>query len=96
MSPAPDHGTQKKRHHRPDRGRARRLVDDMREFLDDDMKSGLLVISIALVAILVSNSPLQQAYEYLSHLEFGPSVLGLHLSVHEWAADGLQIGRAHV
>lgn len=89
MSPAPDHGNQKKRHHRPDRGRAQRLVDDMREFLDDEMKSGLLVISIALVAILVSNSPLQHAYEYLSHFEFGPSVLGLHLSVHEWAADGL-------
>ncbi|PID98376.1 MAG: Na+/H+ antiporter NhaA [Actinobacteria bacterium] len=58
-------------------------------FLGDETKAGLLLIGVAILALLVANSPLQKTYLHLSHAEFGPASLGLHLSVHEWAADGL-------
>ncbi len=88
MSPAHTHGTPRP-HHRPTRSAPARARDAILEFLSDEVKAGLLVIGIALVALLVSNSPLAHAYEELSHAHFGPSALGLDLTIHEWAADGL-------
>lgn len=67
----------------------RRLGDHLLAFLADETRAGLLVITVAAIALLISNSPLAHAYETLSHTHLGPSVLGLNLSAHEWAADGL-------
>lgn len=88
MSPASSHGTPRP-HHRPDRGAFARARDSILDFLSDETKSGLLVIAVALIALVVSNSPLADAYLRLSHAHFGPGPLGLDLPVHEWAADGL-------
>lgn len=88
MSPAKIHGTPRP-HHRPMRTPLVRMRDALLEFLGDETKAGLLVIIIALLALIISNSPLSGAYSQLSHAHFGPSALGLNLSVHEWAADGL-------
>lgn len=73
-------------------GRARRLTHlgrSLTRFLADETRAGLLLIAVALGALVLANSPLQEAYLHLSHAEFGPASLGLHLSTHEWAADGL-------
>ncbi|AYV26328.1 Na(+)/H(+) antiporter NhaA [Streptomyces sp. ADI95-16] len=36
-----------------------------------------------------ANSLLADSYEHVKEFEFGPSALGLHLSVAHWTADGL-------
>ncbi|WAC54480.1 Na+/H+ antiporter NhaA [Gordonia sp. SL306] len=54
-----------------------------------DTTSGALLLVAAVVAVVWANSPWQDAYESLTTFEFGPESLHLHLSVAEWAADGL-------
>ncbi|WP_022867641.1 Na+/H+ antiporter NhaA [Schaalia vaccimaxillae] len=68
---------------------AKDIADRIKHFLSNETSAGMLVIVIALIALVIANSPLSHFYEHLSHMEFGPKSLGLHLSVHEWAADGL-------
>ncbi|MDC4232596.1 Na+/H+ antiporter NhaA [Actinomyces sp. B33] len=65
------------------------FVGRLRSLLADETVSGMIVIVVAMIALLVANSPLSHAYHHLAHIEFGPASIGLHLSVHEWAADGL-------
>ncbi|MER5596800.1 Na+/H+ antiporter NhaA [Streptomyces sp. NPDC002265] len=51
---------------------------------------GVLLLAAAVAALIWSNVPaLHHSYESVSHFEFGPEALGLHLSVAHWAADGL-------
>ncbi|MGW2824441.1 Na+/H+ antiporter NhaA [Streptomyces sp. NPDC001443] len=51
---------------------------------------GVLLLAAAVAALIWSNVPaLHDSYESVSHFEFGPEALGLHLSVAHWAADGL-------
>jgi NhaA family Na+:H+ antiporter len=50
---------------------------------------GLLLIVAAAVGIVWANSRWDEAYHDLITWTFGPSSLHLHLSVEEWAADGL-------
>ncbi|MFB7335140.1 Na+/H+ antiporter NhaA [Streptomyces adustus] len=51
---------------------------------------GVLLLAAAVTALIWSNIPaLHDSYESVSHFEFGPEALGLHLSVAHWAADGL-------
>lgn len=88
MSPEKNHGTPRP-HHRPARPPLVRMRDALLDLLGDETKSGLLVIVVALIALVISNSPLAAAYAHLSHAHFGPAAIGLDLSVHEWAADGL-------
>ncbi|MGC4962489.1 Na+/H+ antiporter NhaA [Gordonia sp. DT101] len=54
-----------------------------------DTTSGALLLVAAVVAVVWANSPWRDAYESLTTFEFGPQSLHLHLSVAEWAADGL-------
>lgn len=86
MSPATTHGTGRPT---PRPTRVRRLGNAIRKFLADETRSGLLVIGIALLALTISNSPLAHVYESVSHAHVGPASIGLNLTVHEWAADGL-------
>lgn len=58
-------------------------------FLANETKAGLLLIAVAVAALVIANTPLNEAYQHLAHLHFGPEVLGLNLSVHAWAADGI-------
>lgn len=57
--------------------------------LRSDVVGGLLLIGAAASALVWANSPLSHSYETLRSFAFGPSALHLHLSVEEWAADGL-------
>ncbi|WP_037766184.1 Na+/H+ antiporter NhaA [Streptomyces sp. FXJ7.023] len=51
---------------------------------------GVLLLVAAIAALVWVNIPaLHDSYESVSHFHFGPSVLGLNLSVAHWAADGL-------
>lgn len=71
-----------------------RVKDRVRAFLTHETKAGFLLIGVALSALIVANSPLNYLYQHVSHFTFGPESLGpiplgMHLSVHQWAADGI-------
>jgi NhaA family Na+:H+ antiporter len=57
--------------------------------LRSDVVGGLLLIGAGLIALGWANSPLSTSYEAMRSFVFGPGALHLHLSVEEWAADGL-------
>ncbi|MFG2311327.1 Na+/H+ antiporter NhaA [Streptomyces sp. NPDC048566] len=59
------------------------------EALRAETVGGVLLLIAAIAALLWANTPIRESYETVSHFHFGPSALGLHLSVEHWAADGL-------
>jgi len=59
------------------------------EILRAETTGGILLIIGAAVAVLWANSPWSGAYASIRDFELGPESLHLHLSVGEWAADGL-------
>ncbi|MFD0773506.1 Na+/H+ antiporter NhaA [Streptomonospora algeriensis] len=65
--------------------RLRRIADALRE----DVVSGFLLIAGAVVALVWANSPWSHSYEAIRVFTLGPESLHLHLSVEQWAADGL-------
>src|SRR6478672_3545716 len=50
---------------------------------------GILLLVAAVVAIAWANSPWSDAYAALRDLRVGPAALHLHLSLAQWASDGL-------
>ncbi|MFE2129409.1 Na+/H+ antiporter NhaA [Streptomyces amritsarensis] len=67
-------------------GNERRSLADI---LRAETFGGLVLLAAALIALVWVNSPLADSYEHVREFEFGPSALGLHLSVAHWTADGL-------
>ena len=57
--------------------------------LREETTGGVLLIVVSLLALVIANSPLSDAYNSFIHFEFGPSSLGLNLSVNYWASDFL-------
>ncbi|WP_285567493.1 Na+/H+ antiporter NhaA [Streptomyces sp. RTGN2] len=64
----------------------RRAVSDA---LRTETVGGLVLLVAALVALVWANTPWSGAYEALRDTRFGPSAMGLDLSVGHWASDGL-------
>jgi NhaA family Na+:H+ antiporter len=60
----------------------------VRGILQQETTSGALLL-VAAVAAMVFANVAPAAYAGLRDLEVGPDILGLHLSVGHWAADGL-------
>ncbi|AZG45210.1 Na+/H+ antiporter NhaA [Gordonia insulae] len=60
-----------------------------RRWVSLDVTSGALLMVAAVAAVVWANSPWRDAYDSLISTEFGPESLHLHLSLAEWAADGL-------
>lgn len=50
---------------------------------------GVLLLIAAIVALVMANTPLAGLYESVRDFHFGPESLHLHLSVADWAKDGL-------
>jgi NhaA family Na+:H+ antiporter len=59
------------------------------EVLRAETTGGLLLIVGAAVAMVWANSPWHESYASLRDLRIGPGSLDLHLSLGDWAADGL-------
>ncbi|WUH91866.1 Na+/H+ antiporter NhaA [Streptomyces sp. NBC_00433] len=69
-----------------------RLSLPERNFLADALRTetvGGVLLLLAAVASLVWANTLHHSYESAADFHFGPSAIGLHLSVAHWAADGL-------
>lgn len=69
-----------------------RLPLPERNFVADALRAetvgGILLLLAAVIALIWANT-LHHSYESTAHFHFGPSALGLHLSVAHWSADGL-------
>jgi NhaA family Na+:H+ antiporter len=50
---------------------------------------GGLLLGATVLALILANTEAHDWYEHLRHVAFGPSALLLHLSLEQWAADGL-------
>jgi NhaA family Na+:H+ antiporter len=59
------------------------------EILRKETVGGILLLIAAAAALVWANSPLSHAYRTMSEFMVGPQSLHLHLSISEWAADGL-------
>lgn len=57
--------------------------------LREETVGGALLLAAAALAMLWANSPWGDAYAALTQYEVGPEALHLHLTLEEWAADGL-------
>ncbi len=62
---------------------AGRIKNTIRKFLDNGTAGGLLLIAAAVLALIVANSPLADAYFHTLHVYVGP------LSVAHWINDAL-------
>lgn len=75
-------------------GAISRIRHAVYEFLTHETKAGFLLIGVALAALVIANTPLNSLYQHISHTHIGPDSigsipLGMNLSVHQWAADGI-------
>ncbi|WP_083473876.1 Na+/H+ antiporter NhaA [Frankia sp. R43] len=57
--------------------------------LRDETVGGILLLAGALIALTWANSPWRESYHSLVETSVGPGSLHLHLSLEQWAADGL-------
>ena len=67
-------------------GRELRILADA---LRAETAGGALLLLATVAALVVANTPARHVYYQLQHLQVGPSALGLHIGLEEWAADGL-------
>ncbi|GAA1919398.1 Na+/H+ antiporter NhaA [Streptantibioticus ferralitis] len=70
-----------------------RLSLPERNFVADALRAetvgGVLLLIAAVVALVLANTPLSSGYAALRDFHLGPAALHLHLSVADWAKDGL-------
>ncbi|MEW5757458.1 MAG: Na+/H+ antiporter NhaA [Pseudomonadota bacterium] len=68
-----------------------KIVTPFEEFIHHQSASGLLLMACALVALLLANSFLAQAYAHVLHLPLGLNIGGWELEkpLHHWINDGL-------
>jgi Na+:H+ antiporter, NhaA family len=67
------------------------ILDPMRRFISKSSTGGILLFSAAVVAVVLTNSPLAAAYEHFWELEFkiGFGDHALSKPLHHWINDGL-------
>lgn len=61
----------------------------IRERLRDETFGGILLLVAAAIALVWANAPWGSSYQSFVNFEFGPNFWHLHLSVAQWASDGL-------
>ncbi|MCS4485216.1 Na+/H+ antiporter NhaA [Gleimia sp. 6138-11-ORH1] len=69
--------------------RLKRIPRAFRKLVEDETRSGILLVIAALVALIWANSPWAEIYENLAHTKIGFESVNLNLSLSHWAADGL-------
>ena len=59
------------------------------EALRQETVGGLILLAATVAALVWANSPWKASYSKAQDFAFGPHVLGMHLTVQQWTADGL-------
>src|SRR5664279_2170550 len=68
---------------------SRRELQRVAALLRTETVGGLVLVGAAVVALVWANSAWSSSYSALREASFGPASLHLHLTVGQWAADGL-------
>jgi NhaA family Na+:H+ antiporter len=71
--------------HQPDARDGSFVVAALRQ----ETVGGLILVAATVVALAWANSPWKASYETVRDFAFGPHVLGMHLTVQQWTAEGL-------
>lgn len=68
-----------------------RVLTPFDEFIHRETTSGLLMMGSAIIALLLANSFLADAYQYVLHTPLGIRIgtWGIDMSLHHWVNDGL-------
>ena len=67
------------------------ILTPLEEFIHRQTTSGILLMICAVVALVIANSPLWEAYDHLMHLKLSLSLDGKYfsLSIHHWINEAL-------
>ena len=70
---------------------AKKLLTPIQEFMSTEAASGVILGLAAIAALVIANSPLQEAYEHLLHLSvrFGVGTFEIDKGISHWINDGL-------
>ena len=68
---------------------SRRELRRVAALLRTETVGGFVLVGAAVIALVWANSPWATSYGALRDFAFGPQALHIHLTVGEWAADGL-------
>ncbi len=63
----------------------------IKNFFAAESAAGVVLLAMAVLAMVVANSPLGPAYFALLKTNFGPDAIGLDLSLSHWIKDGLMV-----
>jgi NhaA family Na+:H+ antiporter len=69
--------------------RPNQTVAEFARYLRTETTGGMILLAATAVALIWANSPLGDVYQAVRDFEFGPESLHLHLSVGDWAKDGV-------
>lgn len=69
--------------------RPNQAVSEFARFLRTETTGGIILLAATAVALLWANSALGDVYRAVRDFELGPEALHLHLSIGDWAKDGL-------
>lgn len=75
--------------HRRLRARASAAGSHVLRYLRTEQVGGLILLAATALALIAANSGLRDAYQRLGSFAIGPSALHLHLTLTQWATDGL-------
>ena len=69
----------------------KKVYTPFEHFLHAQTTTGLILIAMTIIALIVANSPLYEAYDHFIHLiiEFDFGTLKIRNSLHHWINDGL-------
>ena len=78
-------------YHAPWEKAFKKILTPFEEFVRRQTTSGLLLMATAVMALMIANSSLVEAYQHLLHMPIGVNVGSwtLELSLHHWVNDGL-------
>ena len=68
-----------------------RLLTPLEEFIHRQTTSGVLLMICAVIALVIANGPLHEAYEHLLHIQIGFNLgsFEFSLSIHHWINEAL-------
>ncbi|MCP3660906.1 MAG: Na+/H+ antiporter NhaA [Gammaproteobacteria bacterium] len=68
-----------------------RIATPFEEFLHRQTTTGILLITCAIIALAIANSPLLEAYQHLLHMKMAVSIGNWNIehTLHHWINDGL-------
>ena len=78
-------------YHAPWEKAFKKILTPFEEFVRRQTTTGLLLMATAIMALVIANSSLVEAYQHLLHMPIGVNVGSwtLQLSLHHWVNDGL-------